>query len=168
MYLISDASVLIDIEVGALTSFMFRLPYEFVVPDILFFEELQDQHKHLLNFGLMVKSMDDFLITEAYRLRQENPRLSLNDLLALVLARNTHGLLLTGDKELRTLAQNLAIEVHGTIWLANEITKHTGIHYETMCVAFDKMKNSGSRLPWSDVDRLLKALENQSNLILEH
>ena len=38
LLLISDANVLIDIENGGLTGAMFSLPYQFAVPDILFYE----------------------------------------------------------------------------------------------------------------------------------
>ena len=39
--LISDANILIDMEVGGLTAAMFRLDgYRFAVPDVLFAEEL--------------------------------------------------------------------------------------------------------------------------------
>lgn len=46
--LISDANILMDIEVGELTAPMFSLGYQFAVPDILYFEELEEQHAHLL------------------------------------------------------------------------------------------------------------------------
>ena len=51
LLLISDANVLIDIEDGGLTGAMFSLPYQFAVPDILFYEELQKHHNHLLQCG---------------------------------------------------------------------------------------------------------------------
>jgi hypothetical protein len=35
MLVISDANVLIDIEIGALTSYIFNLPFEVAVPDVL-------------------------------------------------------------------------------------------------------------------------------------
>lgn len=44
LLIISDASVLIDIECGKLTSAMFSLSWQFAVPDILFAEELADRH----------------------------------------------------------------------------------------------------------------------------
>jgi hypothetical protein len=44
LLIISDASVLIDIECGELTSAMFSLPWQFAVPDILFYEELSERH----------------------------------------------------------------------------------------------------------------------------
>jgi hypothetical protein len=53
LLVISDACVLIDIECGELTSVMFSLSYQFAVPDILFAEELENRHGHLLQFGVM-------------------------------------------------------------------------------------------------------------------
>ena len=40
LFMISDASVLIDVECGGISTAMFSLPYQFIVPDILFSEEL--------------------------------------------------------------------------------------------------------------------------------
>ncbi|WP_206434421.1 hypothetical protein [Iodobacter ciconiae] len=41
--LISDANILIDMEEGGLLASMFSLNYEFLIPDILFYEELAGQ-----------------------------------------------------------------------------------------------------------------------------
>ena len=62
MLLISDASILIDIECGELTSAMFSLPWQFAVPDILFEEELAERHGHLTQFGLISKTMSGDLV----------------------------------------------------------------------------------------------------------
>ena len=40
---ISDANILIDVEVGGLMAPMFSLGYQFVVLDVLYFEELAEQ-----------------------------------------------------------------------------------------------------------------------------
>lgn len=63
---ISDASVLIDIELSELTSAMFSLPYQFAIPDVLFVEELVERHGRLLQVGLISKAMNGDLIAEAY------------------------------------------------------------------------------------------------------
>ncbi len=57
LFIISDASVLIDIESAKLTRVMFSLPWQFAVPDILFVEELAERHGHLLQLGLISKTM---------------------------------------------------------------------------------------------------------------
>ncbi|WP_226970170.1 PIN domain-containing protein [Vibrio navarrensis] len=55
MYLlISDANILIDLEEGQLLGVFFNLPYQFKVPDVLFHEELSDQHGYLLELGLLL------------------------------------------------------------------------------------------------------------------
>ena len=46
LLLISDANILMDVEVGDLVAPMFSLGYPFAVPDVLYYEELeQDQRK---------------------------------------------------------------------------------------------------------------------------
>ncbi len=91
---ITDASIIIDIENSDLTRPMFNLPYQFAVPDVLFEEELLERHSHLLNLGLMRKAIGPELISEAYNLRQQFSKTSVNDLLALTLAKDTNSLLL--------------------------------------------------------------------------
>lgn len=52
LLLISDANILMDVEVGDLVAPMFSLGYQFAVPDVLYFDELEEQHAHLLDMGL--------------------------------------------------------------------------------------------------------------------
>lgn len=52
LLLISDANILMDVEVGDLVAPMFSLGYDFAVPNVLYYEELEDQHAHLLHMGL--------------------------------------------------------------------------------------------------------------------
>lgn len=155
LLIISDASVLIDIECGELTSAMFSLPFQFAVPDTLFVEELSERHGHLLQFGLISKSMNGELVAEAYNLHQQHTKPSVNDMLALTLAKHERAQLLTGDKALREVAAKLSIEVHGTIWLVKQILDSGKITVDVAREAFQRMKNSGSRLPWGEIEKLL-------------
>ena|SRR3989338_7861718 len=161
LLIISDASVLIDIECGELTSAMFSLPWQFAVPDILFFEELSEHHAHLIDFGLINKTMRGELISEAYNLRQQYAKPSMNDLLALILAKHEQCQLLTGDKALRKVAVQFNVEVHGTLWLVGEMLYHKKITLGVARVAFQKMKDAGSRLPWNEVEKMLKENVNE-------
>ena len=108
------------------------------------------------NFGLISKSLSGELIEKAYELRQQCNRVSLNDILALVLAIDESAILLTGDKALRTFAKNQHVEVHGTIWLVEQMLINRLVTSEVAKIAFLKMKQSGSRLPCKEIDRLLK------------
>lgn len=156
LLIISDACVLIDIEQSELTSAMFSLPYQFSVPDILYIEELAEHHSHLISYGLITKSLDSKLIMEAYQLRQKYSKPSINDLLALTLAKDEDCQLLTGDKALREIATAFAIEVHGTIWLVQEMIQHNKISTDIARIAFLRMKETGSRLPWKDIEKIFE------------
>ena len=114
LLIISDASVLIDIEHGELTSAMFSLPWQFAVPDVLFAEELEERHGHLKQFGLISKTIDSDLVNEAYNLRQKHVQTSVNDLLALTLAKHEKCRLLTGDKALRKVGSRLIFRLGPT------------------------------------------------------
>ncbi|UVL90130.1 hypothetical protein [Pseudomonas sichuanensis] len=60
--LISDANILIDLEEGELLAQLFTLPYQFTVPDILYFDELEAQHAHLLPMGLELAELSPSII----------------------------------------------------------------------------------------------------------
>lgn len=155
LLIISDASVLIDIECGELTSVMFSLAWQFAVPDTLFDEELAERHGHLLRFGLISKTMSGDMVAEAYSLHQKYIKPSVNDMLALTLAKNEGCQLLTGDKALRDAAKELNVVVHGTIWLVDQMLQSEKITVDVARVAFQQMKDAGSRLPWGEVEKIL-------------
>lgn len=57
--LVSDANIFIDLEEGRLIKHLFCLPYQFIIPDILFYEELDEQHKYLLDDGLKLAELSE-------------------------------------------------------------------------------------------------------------
>lgn len=143
-------------ECGELAPAMFSLPYRFAVPDTLFEEELSERHSHLLKLGLIKKTLNGELVSKAYNLRQKYARVSVNDLLALTLAKDENCRLLTSDRALRDIANILEVDVNGTLWLVKKLITHEKITVEVATVAFQLMKESGSRLPWHKVDEMLK------------
>lgn len=161
LLIISDASVLIDIECGGLTSAMFSLSFQFAVPDTLFAEELAERHGHLSRLGLISKTMSGGLVAEAYSLHQKYFKPSVNDMLALTLAKYEGCQLLTGDKALREAAKEFNVEVHGTIWLVEQMLKSEKITVDVARVAFQQMKDAGSRLPWAEVNSMLERLTKE-------
>jgi hypothetical protein len=56
--LISDTNIIIDFEDGGLINELFQLPYRFAVPDILYAEELEACHGHLLGLGLQQRELN--------------------------------------------------------------------------------------------------------------
>jgi predicted nucleic acid-binding protein len=156
---ISDANILIDVEVGGLQAPMFSLGYRFVVPDVLYWEELADQHAHWLGMGLQIQSLSAEGVARVQTLSQKHKRPSRNDLFALALAEHAQCPLLTGDAALRSAAQAEHIEVKGTVWLVEEMLRKKCITATVARVAFKTMQEQGRRLPWELAEHMLKTME---------
>lgn len=156
--LISDANILIDIEAGGLLRPMFRLEAIFAVPNILFEEELREQHPELPRLGLRPLELSDATVQSAAALveKYQASGVSINDLLALALAQQESCPLLTGDAKLRTVAERENIEFHGTIWLVGQMMAGRVIVVRQAAAAYDKMKRAGRRLPWDEVKQQLE------------
>ena len=156
---ISDANILIDVEVGGLLAPMFSLGYQFAVPDVLYFEELAEQHAHWRDMGLIVKSLPAEGVARVQVLSQKYKRPSRNDLFALALAEVEKCPLLTGDAALRQAADAEQVEVKGTIWLIGEMVREQRITVAVARAALNKMRLNGRRLPWDAAEQMLVALD---------
>ena len=68
--LVSDTSVLIDLERGSLLNSTFRLPYKLTVPDLLYRQELQNWNgEELRKLGLSVQVLDGNGVSRALAYR---------------------------------------------------------------------------------------------------
>jgi len=123
--IISDTSCLIDLKKASLIGAFLQIPYEIVIPDVLFEEELlsfTEDEKSLLRAGLEILSLSGKEITRVQSVSRNNPKLTINDCFAFVLAESIqNSILLTGDGGLRTLATISKIEVHGVLWALDEM-----------------------------------------------
>jgi predicted nucleic acid-binding protein len=122
MILVSDTSVLIDLERGSFLEVIFSLPYEFAVPDVLYHQEMQgDWGARLVALGLRVEEVSREGVSKALRYRSQRRTLSVPDSFALALAKEREWPLLTGDNQLRELAGGENVECHGVLWLLDRM-----------------------------------------------
>src|SRR5262245_26984023 len=120
--LVSDTSVLIDLERGGFLDSCFGLPFEFAVPDLLYARELADfGGPELVARGLRVEELSSGEVTTAQAVRGARPKLSLPDAFAYVLASARGWTLLTGDGELRTLAAAEGVPFFGVLWVTDQL-----------------------------------------------
>lgn len=159
--LISDANILIDLEEGQLIEHMFQLPYHFAIPDILFSEELEEEHEYVLGLGLHLTELSGETMGYAMELVSQYTKASRNDCFALALARQEMCPLLTGDKALREAASKEAIVVMGTLWLVEQMIRQNLISVDEARLAYTRMQNSGRRLPWTKAETLLVDFEKE-------
>jgi predicted nucleic acid-binding protein len=126
---INDTSCLIDLHKVGLIGLMLRLPYEFQVAMPVRAKEILTisaaEWAVFSGAGLLVVELDGTAVAEAFRMRELHVALSAEDCFSLVLARNTRGaLLLTSDGKLRTISQTYQVEVHGILWVLDELLRH--------------------------------------------
>ena len=155
--LVSDTSVLVDLERGALLEASFRLPFRFTVPDLLYERELKDwRGAELIRLGLAVEELDGGGVSRALAYRQRAQALSLPDCFALALAQTRSWTLLSGDSALRRLAEDEGLECHGVLWLLDEMYTAAAVSVREVHDGLTKIsKHPRCRLPKPEIRRRL-------------
>ena len=156
--LVSDANIFIDMEVADLTRQMFRLKESFATPDILYHEELAENHSELPGLGLRIERLTPAAISDVERMVALHQQNSVNDLMALALAKERQWPLLSGDRRLRAAAVIERVEIFGTLWLVEKLVETKTISLSQAATSFESMRHGGRRLPWTEVDALLERL----------
>ena len=159
---VSDSSCLIDLRKVSLLDALLRLPCEFLIPNTLFEDELikftAAQKKALLRGGLQVVDLPGERVLRAQAVMRQAPRLSVHDGFAFALAEHHPGcILLTGDGELRTLAAQHKIEVHGVLWVIDELHRNGVVKAKTLLRALKAFSSDATvRLPKREVSASIK------------
>ncbi len=135
--LVSDTSVLIDLERCGLLPLAFGTGVPMVVPDVLYGRELAPyQGPHYRALGLQVVALTPDEVAFAQAVRNEHRKLSVPDCFALACARRPDHILLSGDGLLRTTAKDKGVTCYGLLWLldaldesdaGNRAALHTGL-----------------------------------------
>ncbi|MDT8383617.1 MAG: DUF3368 domain-containing protein [Gammaproteobacteria bacterium] len=156
--LISDANILIDMDAGGLLEPMFSLEYTFATPDMLYQEELAELHPHLLDMGLKAMELSEDTVQQLVEFSQTygHTGVSSYDLASMGLAQQEQAPLLTGDRKLHQVCIQENVEVHGSLWLVNELHSTKIVSFDEIELAYERMKADGSRLPWDEVKNQLK------------
>ncbi len=150
---ISDSSCLIDLQKTSLLDAFLRLPYELLIPNTLFEEELLKftaaQKLALVRGGLKIVDLPGESVLRAREVVTEMPHLSVHDGFAFALAQSRpDSILLTGDGLLRAFARRQKIEVHGVLWVIDELHAHAISTTEVLLRALQFMARDPTvRLP---------------------
>lgn len=151
--LVSDTSVLIDLERGGLLEPAFACGLTMVVPDLLYERELEAGNGPLLRrLGLGVVALVPDEVTYAQRVRTERSGLSLPDCFALSCARRPHHTLVTGDQLLRAEAQSRQCTVYGLLWILDQMEASGKVGATLLHEGLTRIFNHPrSRLPHAEV-----------------
>ena len=159
MVVVSDTSVLFDLDHGSLLTAAFRLSYDFVVPDLPFERELKGGGGgELRNQGLKVAALDGDGVALALGYHRANRPLSLPDGFALALAKTSGWMLLTGDARLRQVAEREGVDCHGALWLLDRLLEEAVASRERLRDGLEAIsRHPRCRLPKAEVRARLVA-----------
>ena len=163
---VSDSSCIINLRKVSLLDIFLRLPHEILIPDLLFEEELlkftEAQKRALVKGGLKIIDMPGERVLRAQQVIRSNPHLSVHDGFAFALAEsNPDCILLTGDGCLRDLALTQTIEVHGFLWIIDEMQRRELHAAERLCAALRVLVSDPAvRLPKRELAAFIKRYEN--------
>ncbi len=159
MQCIVDTNILIDLNRGDLLGWLFALPFQFAAPDGVLDELQEPDRDRLRQMGLQRIALSTEQLLQAALLSAEHRHLSLGDCTALIAARMTQSVLLTGDAGLRRLAHQQGITVHGVLWVLDELEAAELLSYSALAASLRQMLTAGARLPVDECDIRLKRWE---------
>jgi len=151
--LVSDTSVLIDLERGGLLEQAFSCGLTMVVPDLLYARELEPDNGPLLRkLGLGVVALNPDEVDFAQQLRTQCPGLSLPDCFALSCARRDDHALVSGDMLLRTEAHARKCTIYGLLWILDQMEESGKVSTATLHEGLSRIWNHPRRrLPKTEV-----------------
>ena len=161
--LVSDSSVLIDLERGALLDVAFVCDLTMVVPDLLYENELKASNgPALLNLGLTVVELTPAEVELAQDVLALRPALSLEDCFALAAATRPDHILLAGDGALRSEATARRIQCNGLLWLLDQMLASDRVTSLALHEGLTKLsRHPRCRLPKAEVEKRIKNWSKQ-------
>ena len=155
LVLVTDTNIWIDLDNGGILEDVFRLPYDFLIPDIATRELIRPPWKILQAFGLVLQELAADQVIELAQLRLSHRYLSVIDLASFLLAKSLDAILLTGDSRLYELANKNRLPVHGVLWLLDEMVRLRVLVPIQVAGALRKMLEAGARLPQDECRKRL-------------
>lgn len=159
--LVSDTSILIDLERGGLLEAAFSCGLT-MVPDLLYERELEPENGPFLRkLGLGVVALTSEEVAFAQQLRTERKALSLPDCFALSCATRADHALVTGDRILRSEATARRRTVYGLLWILDQMVASGGISMAALHEGLTRISSDRRcRLPHAEVRMRLDAWAN--------
>jgi predicted nucleic acid-binding protein len=124
---VKDANVFIDLESMGILDLWFQLGYQTITSSFVVVELEDGGHANSLasiQAGQVIEaviSSEEMEAFETLRVECEPTGLSSADVSVLYLAIREDALLLSGDKSLRIQAKVRWVEIHGTLWIMDQL-----------------------------------------------
>ena len=161
---ITDTNILFDvIKIGALPEF-FSLDYEICTTVFVIHEIIPSPQKEMVETFIRAKKLI------VYNFSEEEIEAILNFDTGRDLKRFTDKTviwkslqlscpMLTGDQRMREVAEKMNIEVHGSIWIIDELVSKALISSEKAIILLEQLLMTNSRLPKDEIEKRINKLK---------
>jgi len=162
---ITDTNVFFDLmNIETLPKF-FGLDFEicttdFVVNEILRLEQAEQIQNFIRSKQLTVFNFSADEIEEVVNMKTKRMLRRIADKSVLWKALQLRCKLLTGDKSLRSEAEENGLEVHGSIWAVTMIVETKPLSAAKGIELFEKLKIVNDGLPKEEIEKLIKKLKS--------
>jgi hypothetical protein len=155
--LVNDTNIFIDLHSVGLLEEMCRLPYEIHTVDFVV-AEIADADQRRIFDGLVAQGgifIDGFTADEVIEIVEEHSsvsgNLSIPDCSVCYFARKHNVPMLTGDRRLRRYAEEQSIEVHGILFIFDELVRHDIISTSMAADRLEELFAINARLPKTEI-----------------
>jgi predicted nucleic acid-binding protein len=153
---ISDTNIWIDFRNAGLLDALFDLPFQLCSTDFVLAELEDFDPQALRKRGLVVHSLDEGAMARLYGLLTAHNNSSLADVSCYLMAQETGHPLLTGDGRLRKQASQDGLQVHGALWLLDQLVAHKVTAPDVAAEGLKGMLERGARLPHTECQTRLR------------
>lgn len=149
---IQDANILIDLVNIGLFSHCLALDYEFSTTQLIFEVELKEDQMaaiqvHIDSEKFRVINISAQELLEIQIASQEDTRLSEQDWSAIYYCERDGAILLSGDKHMKKMSAKCGIEVHGILWLFDQLVTTAVISKNDGCSFLKTLMKANRWLP---------------------
>lgn len=164
--LVNDTNIFIDLHSVGLLEEMCRLPYEihtvdFVVAEIADADQRRIFDELVAQGGIFI---DGFTADEVIEIVEEHSsvsgNLSIPDCSVCYFARKHNVPMLTCDRRLRRYAEEQSIEVHGILFIFDELVRHDIISTSMAADRLEELFAINARLPKAEIRERINRWKN--------
>lgn len=157
---VKDANVLIDLEIASLLDLWFQLGHQTITTDLVEGQLRVGSHKeilsHVSNGNIKVHKCSGEFLGRAFKLMtQIGPGPDIADCSVLLLAIDTGAMLLSGDRPLRKGAIQHGVEVHGTLWILDQLIATRLLSKPTAAAKLEHLIENDSYYPRNECQNRL-------------
>lgn len=158
---VQDANVLIDLEIAGLFDVWFQMGIETHTTDLIRAELEKGGHEQAVAYftsGQVVEhglSFEEIMAVSELE-REVGSKAKFNDCSVLFLALKLDAMLISGDKPLRKAGAERQIEVHGTLWIFDQLVERRLITGKVAAAKLEHLRSQERFLPEPECQIRLK------------